>query len=228
MKYDIQFTSELNKNPFSGVFIALEGIDGSGKSSQVAALKNYFSAQNRRVLTVRWPQREEGLVAEITKQYLHGEKKLPRPAFQYLLSADYVIFSEGVIIPALERGDVVITDRCHFWSAVAYGLWDNSENYDVSMAESILVAHGVLTKAYRFIVPDITFLLDVSVPTAMKRLSAEKKKEVYEKEEVLKKISQGYDWLVKKFPEEFVVVDAEQLIENVTRQIIDHLKKKNI
>lgn len=228
MKYEIQFQSELRHNTFSGLFIALEGIDGSGKSSQVAALKAYFAAQKRRVLTVRWPKREEGLVADMTEKYLRGNKKLPRPAFQYLLSADYVIFSEEVIIPALERGDVVITDRCHFWSAVAYGLWDNSEDYDVSMAESILVTHGVLTKAYRFIVPDLTFLLRVSVPTAIQRLASEKKKEVYEKEDVLQKVSQGYAWLVKKFPEEFRVVDAELPIDEVTGQIITLLKEKKI
>jgi thymidylate kinase len=124
------------------------------------------------------------------------------------------------LIPALKTGKVVIADRCHFWSAVAYGLWENSEDYDVNMAQSLLVTHGVATRAYQFIIPDRTFYLDISLETALQRMAGKSvKKDIYEKEETLAKIKQGYSWLLKEFPEEFVVINGEKSIEAVSQAI---------
>lgn len=228
MSYSVHLKTDLRRNTYPGLFIALEGIDGSGKSSQMEPLRAFFEAQGKTVHVARWPRRDEGLVAELTKGFLSGQKKIPKPAFQYLLTADYIIYSEKVIIPALKDGKVVLSDRCHFWSAVAYGLFDNNESYDMSMAESILVAHGVLTKTYQFIIPDITFYLDVPAEIAIQRLASEQHKEVYEKKEVLEKVCQGYGWLVEKFPDEFKRVNAEKSIEEVTDEVISHIKKYKV
>src|SRR5690606_3900897 len=122
MRYPVNFEIELLKNPYPGTYIAIEGIDGAGKTTQVNDLKNFFESQGKSVVTTREP-RKEGILGELTHQILMSKVKFPPTAIQYLFSADRVIHHEEIVKPALMRGEVVITDRC-FWSAIVYGVLD--------------------------------------------------------------------------------------------------------
>lgn len=220
LSYHVSFTASLLHNPYPGLFLAVEGIDGSGKTTQAAKLQQHFESQGKQVKLMHWPRREEGIVAQITKSMLAGTASIPKPAFQYLLSADYVAFSEEVIIPTLKKGDVLITDRCHFWSGAVYGMIDN-DKVDKALLDSLLVLLGVTTKAYQVIIPDLTFYLAVSAETGMKRIpQTDKERDIYEKEETLQKVAEGYQWLLKKLPEQFVTIDAEQGVDDVTQAMI--------
>lgn len=221
MKHHVSFDLELKKNPYTGVYIAIEGIDGSGKTTQVEKLVRHFEELGENVVQTREP-RNDGIVGSLIRKILSGELKVPSTALQYLYSADRAIHQEEIIIPSLKEGKVVISDRC-FWSAIPYGILDRGEDYDINDAQLLLVSQGILSMYYRFIVPDKTFYLQISLETAMKRIS-EGAKEIYEEKGKLGKVVKGYEWLLGRFPEEITVVDGEKNVEEVTGEIVKSLK----
>ena len=226
MKYHIEFDLDFKSNPYKGLYIALEGIDGSGKSSQVTALVSYFQKQGKKVVKTREPRKKEGLIGELIQKILHGKVDVPPVALQYLFSADRRMHYEEVVIPALKQGAVVVSDRC-FWSAVPYGILDQEDFGNIKNSANILLAsQSILSLYHQFIVPDYTFYLDISVDEAWNRLrNKEEKREIYEDKAKIAKVVPGYEWLIREFPKEFTVVDGGKPKEEVTQQILRKLPK---
>lgn len=224
MKYHVEFDIDLKRNPYKGTYIALEGIDGSGKTTQVERLTEYFRKQGKTVVQTREP-RKEGLIGDIVQKVLTGKLEMSPVGLQYLFSTDRVLHHEEVIIPALKRGDVVISDRC-FWSTLPYGILDKANGkMDYNSAEAMLVAHSLLSMYHQFIVPDYAFYLKISLQTAVSRIGKkDDEKEIYEDKEKLKKVLESYDWLSGKFAKEIVIIDGEGSVEEVTRKIVAQLK----
>ncbi len=226
MKYHVSFDIDFKRNEASGLYIALEGIDGSGKTTQIDALYDYFTSQGREVVKTREPRKNDGLIGELIQKILHGKTKIPPVAFQYLFSADREMHHEEVILPALRAGKIVLSDRC-FWSAVPYGIMDHGGVFDENTAEYMLVAQSILSLYHQFTIPDKTFYLDLPLDKAMKRLEEDNDtKEIYEDKAILEKTIKGYNWLLQKFPEEFTVIDATKSVEDVTEEIITRIKKQ--
>lgn len=226
MKYHISFDIEFNRNESKGVYVAIEGIDGSGKSTQVERLKEYFEKKNASVVTTSEP-RSDSVVGKILRDVLQAKIKIPSSALQYLYSADRVINQETIVKPALEKGALLLSHRS-FWSVIPYGVMDKGlVNYSETNAQILAVAQGLLSMYHQFIAPDHTFYLDILVDTAMRRLSAmDKVKEIYEKKEKLTQIREGYLWQMKLFPSMFTVINGEQDEEKVTKEIIGIIEKK--
>lgn len=224
MKYHVELDIDLKRNPYKkGLYICLEGIDGSGKTTQVEELAKYFESRGRKVIRTREP-RKEGLIGDIVQKVLTGKIKMPSVGLQYLFSTDRVLHHEELVIPALKQGKVVISDRC-FWSAVVYGILDREGWKDPNAADFLLLAHSILSMYHQFIVPDFTFALNISLKTAFLRISKKNDKiEIYEDEDKLRKLIKGYDWLSKKFPKEIIMVDGEGDVEKVTKKIISRIK----
>ena len=222
MKYHVELDIDLKRNPYKGLYIALEGIDGSGKTTQVEELAKHFERKGKSVVRAREP-RKEGLIGDIIQRVLTGKVKMPSVALQYLFSTDRVLHHEEVIIPALKAGKVVISDRC-FWSAIVYGILDREGWNDPNTADFLLIAHSVLSLYHQFIDPDFTFALNVSLRTAFARISKKDDKiEIYEDREKLKQVIKGYDWLAKQFPKEITVVDGEGDVGKVTSEILSRI-----
>lgn len=224
MKYNINFEIDLLRNPHKGRYIALEGVDGSGKTTQAEKLTEYFESKGKKVIKVREP-RKSGVVGDIIQKVLYGKITVPAVAIQYLFSADRSIHHEEVIIPALKEGNIVISDRC-FWSAVVYGILDKTggkyENGDVN---AFLIAQSILSMYHQFIVPDYTFYLKIPLITALERIEKEnKKREIYEEKEKLAKIIEGYNWLADKFSNEIIVIDGQGSVNDVTSKIVSSIK----
>jgi dTMP kinase len=224
MKYHVEFDLDLRKNPYPGKYIALEGIDGSGKTTQVQMLVDYFRKQGKNVIQTREP-RKIGLIGEIVHKVLKKEVKFSDLALQYLFATDRVLSQDEVIIPALKRGDIVISDRC-FWSAIVYGVLDRTGwNYDPKSTSFLLIVYSILSMYHQFVTPDYTFYLDISLETSLKRLrEKEDTKEIYEDEEKLKKVIDGYDWLSKNFAKEMIPVNGEKFADGVFKEIISKIK----
>lgn len=225
MNYHISFDLDLCRNPYKGLYIALEGIDGSGKTTQAEKLTEYFKKSGRKVVCTREP-RKEGIIGDIVHQVLLGKIKMPSKALQYLFSTDRVIHQEELIIPSLKEGKVVITDRC-FWSAIVYGILDRMEEskYNYKIGDLLLISQSILSMYHQFIVPDFTFYLKISLSTATARISnQEKAKEIYESKEKLKKLINGYEWLTKRFLKEIVTIDGELPVKEVTRKLVSCIK----
>lgn len=247
MKYHVEFDIGFKKNPYKGIYIALEGIDGSGKTTQVGKLAQYLRSKGKSVVAAREP-RKKGIIGDIVQRILTGKIKMSSVALQYLFSTDRVLHHEEVIVPALRSGKVVISDRC-FWSAIVYGILDrtggkynyksstfsynvdnslNGQNYQKVLdkeAEFLLIAHSILSMYHQFIVPDYTFYLKTSLNTAFSRIGKKDDvKEIYEDREKLKKVIEGYEWLAKKFAKEIITIDGEEKVEEVTKNIIGRIK----
>lgn len=222
MKYPVSFDIDLKRNPYPGKFIAVEGIDGSGKTTQVKFLSEFFKKQEKKVFITKEPT--GGVVGQLLKKIIEKEIRVPEASIQYLFAADRVSHLEEMIIPRLKKEGIVISDR-YFWSAVAYGLADQEEIGD---GERLLVAQSILSFYHQFILPDFTFYLDVSIETAMKRISRRHReggREYYEEKEKLEKIVKGYKYIIDKFPKEVTVINGERSVEEVTEKIISKLPK---
>ena len=224
MKYHISFDIEFKRNQSEGLYIALEGIDGSGKTTQIERLKEYFSKQGKEVITTREPRKNEGLIGELIQKILHGKTHIPPVAFQYLFSADREMHHEELILPALKTGKVVLSDRC-FWSSIPYGIMDRGGNLDENTAEYMLVAQSILSMYHQFTTPDFTFYLDLPLNLAIDRIGTSgEEKEIYEEKDILEKTIKGYHFLLQKFPEEFIIIDATRSVTDVTDEIIKKIQ----
>lgn len=225
MKYHVEFDLDFKRNPYPGQYIAIEGIDGSGKSGQVETLVEHFKKQGKEAIYVREPRKEEGILSDLVQAILHGKVKLSPVALQYIFTADRIINQDENVIPALKAGKIVLSDRS-FWSIIPYALSDIGKNFTAAPANILLCAHGLLSMYHQTIVPDKVFFLDVSVDTSVKRLSGKSAiAEIYEKREKIESHHAGYQWLLKHFSNEFTVIDGEQRFEKVTRELLKKAAK---
>lgn len=220
MKYHIEFDIDFKRNTAEGLYIAVEGIDGSGKTTQVDRLVEYFKSQGKEVIKTREPRKQEGLIGKLIQEILHGKTKVPSVAFQYLFSADREMHHKELILPALKEGKVVISDRC-FWSAIPYGILDKEESVDKNTVDRYMVAQSILSMYHQFTIPNFTFYLDLPLDVAMQRIEqSDTPEEIYEDEKKLERVLYGYQWLLQEFPKEFTVIDARMSVESVTKEIL--------
>ncbi len=218
MKYHVEFDLELKKNPYPGKLIVIEGIDGSGKTTQAQKITETLNRKGIKSILTKEPTDE--VTGKLIRQILSGQTNLPQIAFQYLFSADRAVHQEQ-IENYLQKGITVVSDR-YFWSSVVYGMVDKEMDFGNGNGErkNLLVALSILSMYHQFLLPDFSFALKVSVATAIERIKRKDRHiEIYEKENKLEKLAIGYDWLIKQFAEEIMVIDGEKRVEEVTREI---------
>lgn len=217
MKYPVSFSISFKKNKLPGMLIAVEGIDGSGKTTQAKELVKLLKKAGYKALYTKEPTDEP--TGKLIREVLSGRVKVPPLSLQYLFCADRGVH-QWELEKYLSKGYIVVTDR-YFWSAVAYSISDLQGNPDYYMA-----AFSILSMYHQFMTPNFTFFLDVSVDTAHGRISgSEKHSEIYDKAEKLVKIKSAYERLIKKFPTEFTIVDGEGTIENILSDLNKRLVK---
>lgn len=223
--YHVEFDLDFKRNPYKGLYIALEGIDGAGKTVQSERLFNYYKKKNKNAVIVTEPRRT-GLVGHLINEILQGRANLPPASLQYLITADRIGEQYELVLPRLEKEEVVISHRC-FWSAVPYGILDQTGgrgNFD--RGETIMVAQSILSRYYQMVVPDITFYIDIPPKVGLERLAKMGiHLEYYEKLEKLEKVKSGYEWMIKKFPDEFVVINGDRDPEEITKELIETIEK---
>lgn len=224
VKYHLSFDLSLKRNSYKGCLIAMEGIDGSGKTTQVKFLKEYLVKAGRKVFMTKNPT--DGKIGLLIREVLSGRVSLSHQALQYLFVADRCIQQEQ-IISHLKDGDIVITDR-YFWSTIPYTLVDKKQVDLKNTSEVLLIAYSVLSFYHQFIMPDFTFWLRASLDRALERLTHKPVdgKELYETKIYLNKASLGYEWLYKKFGQEFVMIDGDKSADQVAESIKEKLDKK--
>ena len=163
-----------------GCFVCIEGLDGSGKSTQTRLLAEKLQKTRRVLLTVE-PSR--GRIGTFIRQsYLYGENRLSSVVEALLFAADRVDHVQNEIVPALETGDVVISDR-YVYSSLAY---QGAAGLSLEWIEK------VNSHALR---PDIALFLDVDLGTVMKRLKP--RKSIMENLETQERVRGYYLDLVK-------------------------------
>lgn len=220
MQYHVKFDVDLKRNPYPGKLVVLEGIDGSGKTTQTLKLAETLKKNGTKTVFTKEPT--GSVIGRMLQDVLSGKLRLPPVSFQYLFAADRAVHQEE-IIKYLKKGITVVSDR-YLWSALIYGMLDIDALDNKNDRERLMTAYSILSMYNQFIIPDLTFYLSVSARVAMKRIAQKTQKiEIYEKEEKIKKLITGYDWLAKKFVKEITVVDGEGEVEEVTRDIFSRL-----
>ncbi len=218
MKHHVSFDLEFKKNIYPGKFVVLEGIEASGKTTQIKKLDEIFSKTGKVFITKNPSDNEIG--AYIRKEILTGNKKhIPPVSYQYLFAADRVV-QQQELIEHLKNKDTVICDR-YFWSSVAYGIADR-EGMDYKNWEEVsMTALSILSMYLQFILPDLTIYLDVTLKESLRRISGSAKHtEIYDNHQMNVKIKKGYDWLFQNFGNEIIKLDGEKPIDKVTTEIV--------
>jgi dTMP kinase len=196
----------------AGLFISLEGIDGVGKSTQSDLLEEFLRASGREVVRTFEPGGTE-LGQEIRHLLLHRKGDVAPRAEALLYAADRAHHVATKVRPALERGEVVITDR-YLDSSVAYqGVGRALEAEDVR-AISMFAVQNLL--------PDLTILLDLEAAAAAERRNttgnAPDRLE-REKIEFFEAVRQAFLDMASAEPQRWLVIDARQSVEQMQEQI---------
>lgn len=184
------------------MFITFEGSEGSGKSTQINMLAAYLGQQGYEVLVTREPGGTH--IGEQVRQCLHDvkNKEMTAAAEVLLYSASRSQLVREVIVPALENGVIVISDR-YADSTMAYQGYGRQLDLD---------ALGIITHfATGGLKPDLTILFDIDVEEGLSRRSVggeEMNRMDLQEIAFYKKVRDGYIELVKQEPERWVIVDA--------------------
>lgn len=199
-----------------GKFISFEGIDGCGKTTQIKFLEEYLLKQGYNILVLREPGGTK--VGEKVRDILLDKNNFISPVTEMLLYASSrAQLVEEKILPALEKGQIVILDRfvdsSYVYQGYARGLG----------IEKVKLVNEIATMG---ILPDVTIYIDITPEEAMKR-RGKREADRLEKEswEFHKKVREGYIKLVKEFPKRFVFIDGMQELMKVHQHIIDVVKK---
>lgn len=193
-----------------GIFIAFEGGEGSGKSTQSKLLKKWLEEEGEEVLLSREPGGTEmgKDLRRILLDHSTGEISPRAEALLYAADRAHHVFSK--IRPALDRGEVVITDR-YFDSSIAY-----------QGAGRILVS-GEVARISRWatesLFPTLTILIDQPAEIGLSRLKSKDRLEI-EPIDFHERIRQEYLQLTLLDPERYLVVDGRQSIEEIHDEII--------
>ena len=193
------------------MFISFEGIDGSGKTTLSETLAESLAARNIRCVISREPGGDPAGEA-IRNILLSPDCRLPLEAEFYLFLASRCVNAENLILPALGEGRVVISDR-FYDSIIAYQCCGKGFDRDTAKALHAEAVSGL--------VPDVTFLLDISVEDALKRNQARDR--FSDNAVFLEKVRQGYLELAREDPGRVVVIDAMLPLEDKLRVVLKKL-----
>ena len=202
----------------TGLFVTLEGGDGSGKSTQASLLQAWFEQQGRSVVRTREPGGTE-LGVEIRRLVQHTEGHVAPRAEALLYAADRAHHVATLVRPALERGDIVVQDR-YLDSSVAYQgagrELDGTQIRDLSL----WAVDGLL--------PHLTILLDIDPAAGAERMAAREHAPYDRLEETgdafARRVRAAYLALAAAEPDRFAVVDASGTPDEVHARVVSHAR----
>ncbi len=201
-------------------FISFEGLDYSGKSTQITLLRDFLEKNGYQVYTMREPGGTS--ISEKIREILLDKKNrnMTERCEIFLYSAARVQLVEERILPLLNEGYFVVADR-FVDSTTAYQGY--GRQLDLQMVQSI-------NQAATFgLLPSVTFYLRL-LPEQMYERAPNSGRSPDRLEtagmEFYRRVFQGYEKLAENNPQRFVVIDATQSIEHIHQQIVEIVKKK--
>ena len=201
--------------PPAGIFIAFEGGEGIGKSTQSELLKQWLEQENETVVLSREPGGTD-LGIEIRKILLsHSTGEISPRAEALLYAADRAHHVHGVIRPALAQGDVVISDR-YFDSSIAY------------QGAGRVLEPGEVARISRWatesLFPTLTIIIDLPAEIGLGRL---KSKDRLESQPIAfhERVRQEFLQLAQVDPERYFIVDGNQSIDDIHTAIISRVSQ---
>lgn len=199
-----------------GLFITMEGPDGSGKSTQIQYMKEYFEANGIPCLFTREPggtmigeklrsiilDKENAEMCDMTEALLYAASR-----------AQHV---EELIKPALAEGKVVVCDR-FMDSSIAY------QGYGRELGDAVRVINEYAVSGC---MPDVTFLMELDPSIGKSRIRADVQDRLeLEKIEFHNRVFEGYQEIAKLYADRFVSINAARGKEEIRADIIGHVEK---
>jgi dTMP kinase len=186
------------------MFVTFEGLDGSGKTTQVELLRRHLEESGREVVVTREPGGTE-LGERIRELLLHGPD-MSAWAEAALFAAARAELVERVIAPARERGADVLCDR-YVDSSLAYQGIARGLGLDAVLELNLAAIQAVL--------PDRTFLLLVDLELATRRAGRYRDRIERENDDFRARVDAAYRELAERFPERIVPIEAGGSTEEV-------------
>lgn len=202
-----------------GCFIVFEGIDGSGKSTQIKRLAHKLKSLKQDVYQTFEPS--DGPVGTLVRDMLKGKVEIDQRTIASLFAADrtdHLVNKRNGIADKVEKGQTVLCDRYYF-SSYAY----HSQYVDMDWVIQSNIINAEILR------PDLNIFIDVSPDDCFKRLEKRQDKfELYEKIEIIKKVRELYfkafDKLEKS--EHVVIIDGNADEDTVEKRIFEEVGKK--
>jgi len=188
-------------NP-NGIFVSVEGIDGSGKTTQVKHVYQYLLDKGYKIKITQEPTREK--LGLLLREYLRNEKSDPH-VDALLFAADRLEHYHNEIKPALKEGYIVVTDRY----AISSFVYQSSQGVPVEWIQEVNKMSPM---------PDMGFYLSIDVQTALERLNRENRNviEKFENKPHIENIKMKYESFLGP---KFVKVDGNRDLAVITEDL---------
>ena len=199
----------------NGLFISIEGPDGSGKSTQIEVLRKYFEKQGIDVLLTREPGGTP--ISEKIREIILDKNNMEMDDMTeaLLYAASRAQHVAEVIKPALAAGKIVICDR-FIDSSIAY------QGYGRELGDCVRVINEY---AVRGCIPDMTFLMKMDPKAGKERISeSEQDRLEQEKLDFHRRVFDGYIEMEERF-DRIIGIDAERSIDEISADIISHIER---
>ena len=198
-----------------GKFITLEGIEGSGKSTSLKTIKNFLKDLKIEFILTKEPG-VGPLGKNLRKILLDKESEISREVELLLMMADRKNHIDQLVLPNLQKGIWVISDR---YLDSTYAYQGGGRQLSISKIDD-------LTELLNLPKPDVTLLFDLTPETALERAAKRSELDRFESEpiEFHRRIRDSYLLRAKEEPERFRIIDAAKDIENVQDQLVKYLR----
>ncbi|QWR78897.1 dTMP kinase [Candidatus Magnetomonas plexicatena] len=203
-----------------GVFISIEGTDGSGKSTQVRLVAEALRIESGLDVVETFEPGGTEIGMKIREILIDPKTVNMSPITELMLFyAARAQHAAEVIHPALRRGAYVITDRFSD-STIAYQAYGRGINPELIKQLDALVLKGFK--------PDLTIVIDLDVTTGLSRKKSASKADRLEMEELLfhERVREGFLDLSKTEPLRFKVIDGSYPVETLTKRIVETIKER--
>ena len=195
------------------IFIVLEGIDGSGKTTLIERLYSYYYNRNIPVVKLREPT--DGVWGIKIKEMLKNDKPPDANEQVNLFLLDREEDVQQNILPALKVGKLILMDRYYYSNAAYQGA------FNITPA-SILTEN----RNKRFPKPDRVYLIDIDPDDALLRIAARNKskeedRDVFEKKHFLQKVRENY---LSICDDSFLVLDGSIAVDDLFQSIVDDIQ----
>ncbi|GIU98979.1 MAG: hypothetical protein KatS3mg014_0595 [Actinomycetota bacterium] len=207
---------KLRRPPAKGLFIAFEGVEGSGKGTQIRLAKEYLESLGLDVLVTREPGGTA--LGERLREILldRATGAIDAKAEALLFAASRAQHVASVIRPALAEGKVVICDR-YIDSSLAYQGWARGLGEQDVLTLNVWATQGLF--------PDLTILLHLEPEAGLRRTAGEPDRFEMEDGEFHAKVADAYLRIAEEHPERFIVIDADDTPERVHEQVVAALQR---
>ena len=198
------------------MFITFEGIDGSGKTTQIECLKDFLEQKGYNVITTREPGGTH-LSERIRELLLNTDYNIDPITELFLFNASRMHLINTIIKPALKNNIIVISDRFYDSTTAYQGYGRSISLENINKCNDIIKSFGII--------PDITLFLDIDIKVSEERRSSMEKDRIeLSNESFFEKVRGGYLCIADEEPNRIKIINAnrdkQSIFEDIKKYIL--------